>query len=83
MAAGTPPIAVKVPGSGVVDVIRDGYNGLLVSPDGIKKGIKKLLMERDLYEEIKKNGLKFVEGYDWDIIAKRTEEVYEQAKRVL
>ena len=83
MAAGTPPIAVKVAGSGVVDVIRDGYNGLLVSPDGIKGGIKKLLMERDLYEEIKKNGLKFVAGYDWDIIAKRTEDVYEQAKRVL
>lgn len=83
MAAGTPPIAVKVPGSGVVDVIRDGYNGLLVTPDGIKEGIKKLLTERELYEGIKKNGLKFVEGYDWDIIAKRTEEVYEQAKRVL
>jgi glycosyltransferase involved in cell wall biosynthesis len=81
MAAGTPPIAVKVPGSGVVDVIHDGYNGLLVSPDGIKEGIKKLLMERDLYEEIKKNGLKFVEGYDWDITAKRTEAVYEQAIR--
>jgi glycosyltransferase involved in cell wall biosynthesis len=83
MAAGTPPIAVKVAGSGVVDVIRDGYNGLLVSPDGIKGGIKKLLLERELYEGIKKNGLKSVAGYDWDIIAKRTEDVYEQAKRVL
>lgn len=83
MAAGTPPIAVKMPGSGVVDVIRDGYNGLLVSRDGTKEGIEKLLLDANLYEEIRKNGLKSVEGYDWDIIAKRTEEVYEQAKRVL
>jgi glycosyltransferase involved in cell wall biosynthesis len=83
MAAGTPPIAVKMPGSGVVDVIKDSYNGLLVSREGIKGGIEKLLIDDNLYEEIRKNGLEFVEGYDWGIIAKRTEEVYEQAKRVL
>lgn len=28
-----------------------------------------------------KNGLKFVKGYDWDIIAKSMEEICEQAKK--
>ena len=28
-----------------------------------------------------KNGLKFVKGYDWDIIAKSVEEICEQAKK--
>ncbi|MHC1635417.1 MAG: glycosyltransferase family 4 protein [Candidatus Methanospirareceae archaeon] len=79
MAAGTPPIAVKAPGSGVVDVIKDGYNGILVSLRDIKEGMEKLLKGGDIYEELRRNGLEFVKEYDWDIIARKTEEVYKRA----
>jgi len=78
MAAGTPPVAVKAEGSGVVDVIKDGYNGLLVSvkENEIEKAICKMLVDENLYNSLRRNGLKFVENYDWDKVAARTSEVY-------
>ena len=82
MAAGTPPVAVKIPGSGVVDVIRDGYNGLLTSQGELESAIEKLLTMDELYHRLRKEGLEFVKKYDWDIIAKKTEDVYEHARAI-
>ena len=83
MAAGTPPVAVNAPGSGVVDAVTDGYNGLLAPSAGereLESAIERLLTNEDLYERLRKNGLEFVKKYDWEVVAKRTEEVYEQAR---
>jgi glycosyltransferase involved in cell wall biosynthesis len=82
MAAGTPPVAVKIPGSGVVDVIKDGYNGLLTAQGELESAIEKLLTMDDLYYRLRENGLEFVKKYDWDIIAKKTEDVYEHGRAI-
>lgn len=77
MAAGTPPIAIQAEGSAVGDVVLNNYNGLLVSPGDLKVAIEKLLTERNLYSSLRDNGLKYVEDYDWEKIAGKTEKVYE------
>jgi glycosyltransferase involved in cell wall biosynthesis len=81
MAAGTPPIAVQAEGSAVGDVIKNNYNGLLVSEREIEGAIQKLLTNEDLYILLRKNGLRFVKGYDWSKTAERTAEVYEKIRR--
>lgn len=77
MAAGTPPIAVQAEGSAVGDVIKNNYNGLLVPEKLMKRAIQKLLTNEDLYHRLRKNGLSYVSGYDWDKIAKKVAELYE------
>lgn len=80
MAAGTPPIAVKAEGSGVVDIIKDNYNGLLVSSnqESLESAIRKLLTNYDLYARLRKNGLQFIKEYDWDRISERVSELYKK-----
>lgn len=78
MAAGTPPIAIHAEGSAVGDIVLNNYNGLLVPQDELEGAIEKLLIDEDLYISLRNNGLKFVEDYDWDKIAEKTEKVYEK-----
>jgi len=82
MAAGTPPIAVKAEGSGVVDIIRDGYNGLLVLEkeleEGIERAIERMLVDEDLHTSLRRKGINFVKSYDWDKIVAKVLEVYEK-----
>lgn len=79
MAAGTPPIAVLSPGSGVKDIVKHESNGLLAQPtvEEIEKAIFALLTNKSLYRKVRENGLKFVERYDWDNMAAKTLELYE------
>ena len=81
MAAGTPPIAVQTPESGVGDIVKNNYNGLLVLQGGIESAIKKLLTMEDLYYRLRKNGLQFVKGYDWAKIAAKVDNIYEKTGR--
>lgn len=78
MAAGTPPVAVAAEGSGVVDVIRDGYNGLLASetPESLEHAIRRLLADDELHSRLMTGGLEFVRAYDWDVVAGEVERVY-------
>ncbi|RLG38632.1 MAG: hypothetical protein DRN91_02090 [Candidatus Alkanophagales archaeon] len=78
MAAGTPPVAVAAEGSGVVDVIRDGYNGLLASetPESLEHAIRRLLADEELHSRLRAGGLRFVKAYDWDVVASMVERIY-------
>ncbi|MDF2954695.1 glycosyltransferase family 4 protein [Candidatus Alkanophaga liquidiphilum] len=80
MAAGTPPVAVAAKDSGVVDVVRHEYNGLLASEslESLESAIKRLLEDEGLHRRLRAGGQKFVRGYNWDVIAGRVEEIYER-----
>lgn len=82
MAAGLPLIAMNIPGSGVLSLMRDGENGFLLKPglpELIAEKIVQLLRDNRLRERMGMAGRKFVEKFDWDVIADRTLEVYEGA----
>lgn len=81
MAAGLPFIAMNIPGSGVLSLTRDGENGFLLEPNRpelIGERIVQLLLDKKLREKMGSAGRKFVEQFDWDIIAGRTLKVYER-----
>ncbi|MEA3378642.1 MAG: glycosyltransferase family 4 protein [Nanoarchaeota archaeon] len=77
MAAGLPVVATPV--NGVPYEMKDPENGLLV-PYGDKKALKdaivKLLDDDGLRKKIAENNVKTAKKYDWDIIAERVLEVY-------
>jgi phosphatidylinositol alpha-1,6-mannosyltransferase len=82
MAASLPLIAMNIPGSGVLSLVRDGENGFLLEPGRpklIAEKIVQLLRDKKLRKRMGKAGRKFVEKFDWDVIADRTLEVYQEA----
>jgi glycosyltransferase involved in cell wall biosynthesis len=82
MAASLPLIAMNIPGSGVLSLMRDGENGFLLEPGRpklIAEKIVQLLRDKKLRERMGNTGRKFVEKFDWDVIADRTLEVYQEA----
>jgi len=80
MAAGIPVIGTKV--GGIVDIIDNGKNGILVPEKRIKDfiyTINKLLSDEALREKFKKNGLKKVtKKFQWSEIALKTIKEYEK-----
>lgn len=78
MATATPIIASDIPGTR--NVIKHGYNGLLVkpTPSKIAEAIEKLIKNKKLREKLAKNGLKEVKKYSWDKILEQTEQVYRE-----
>lgn len=82
MAAGLPVIAMNVPGSGVLSLVRDGENGFLLEPgrpELIAEKVIQLLRDEKLRGRMGEAGRKFIEKFDWDVIAGRTLEVYQKA----
>jgi glycosyltransferase involved in cell wall biosynthesis len=78
MASGIPIVANKIPA--VRNVIKDGYNGLLVkpTPENLAKAIERLINNPKLREKLAKNGLKEVKKYSWDKVVDQTIEVYKE-----
>jgi glycosyltransferase involved in cell wall biosynthesis len=80
MACGIPVLSTKI--GGVVDVIRDGKNGLLVEPDNVNQladALKKLISDAEYASTLGKNALKTVrENYDINLIANKYVELYER-----
>lgn len=71
MATETPVIASSIPGYRCV--IEDGENGLLVTPANSKEIADKvitLLKDKDLCKSLVKEGLRTVDRYSWDVVAK-------------
>jgi glycosyltransferase involved in cell wall biosynthesis len=69
-AAGKAIIATKT--NGVLEVINDRQNGLLVdpkSPEQIAEMIELLYMDKDLCERLGTNAALSAKKYDWDVIA--------------
>jgi glycosyltransferase involved in cell wall biosynthesis len=82
MAAGLPLIAMNIPGSGVLSLVRNGENGFLLGPgrpELIAEKLIQLLKDEKLRRRMGEAGRKFVEKFDWDVIAGHTLEVYQEA----
>lgn len=61
MASGLPVIAVKSPG--LVEIVEDGVNGLLVDPNeqSIAEAIRTLMNDSDLWQKLSTNGRRIAE----------------------
>lgn len=87
-AAGVPVVATKV--GGVVDIIDDGIDGLLVAPsdpDSMKEAIVKVLRDQELSSALARNArLKVLSKFTLEKMSSATLEVYDEAvasKRIL
>jgi glycosyltransferase involved in cell wall biosynthesis len=79
LAAGLPVIASDV--GGIPELVRDGYNGLLVKPGNppeLAAALSKLVDDRELRDRLASNAKPSVGGYDWSCAAKRYLEFYEE-----
>src|SRR3989344_1208773 len=78
-ASGLPVVASPV--NGVAYEMKDGVNGFFVNYgdiNGLKEKILKILDDKKLIDEFKKNNIKKSEDYSWDKILERTKKVYEE-----
>ncbi|PGL70167.1 glycosyltransferase family 4 protein [Bacillus sp. AFS055030] len=79
MAEGTPLIVSAV--GGLVEIVKDGQNGILVSPNNIEelaRAIILLLNNKQTAMNYSKKGLEVVKGINWASTATKTLEVYNQ-----
>ena len=77
LALGKPVIATMV--GGIPEVVKDGFNGLLIparSPKDVVKALYMLLNDEKLYSELSKNAAKSVCGHSWSGIASEYEWMY-------
>lgn len=78
MACGLPVVATRI--GGVVDIVRDGENGILVEPGdskGLVRGILKILQDEDFARSIASNAFQTIrECYSLDKIVPRYVELY-------
>ena len=79
MACGTPVIGARV--GGIIDVIKEGHNGLLVNADNVGElsdAITKLLGDPEFAQRLGTHGNSEVRrSYSWDRVSRKTLEVYE------
>jgi lipopolysaccharide heptosyltransferase II len=82
-AIGVPVVATKV--GGVVDIITDGSNGVLVypkDPDSLADGIRKVLRDRPLAQRLAAQARKIVEEkFTLEKMCRDTLAIYEEALR--
>jgi glycosyltransferase involved in cell wall biosynthesis len=80
MGVGTPVIATNCP-YGPGEIITHGKNGILTEvgkSDEIAAAIKKLFLNKDLYEKIQQNGFELVKDFTPKKIAKQHELLFEK-----
>ncbi len=80
MASKTPVIASAV--GGIMDVVRDGENGVLVppnSPEDLANAMYSLVAEKIAHKRMMNFCQGFVRKYDWRNIAMKTYNVYQEA----
>jgi glycosyltransferase involved in cell wall biosynthesis len=81
MASGKAVIGSRV--GGVVEVITDGENGVLVNPndaESLSIQIVSLLGDDELRARIGSNGRAFAESHDWSAVARRVEQIYDEIR---
>ena len=78
-ASGIPVIASRV--GGIPDIIQDGVNGLLVEPDDpaqLADRMDLLINDKALRDNLVRNALACVSGYDWSNIAREYIGIYDK-----
>ena len=63
------------------EVTQNGKGGLIFEKDNLNdlyKKIKKLLENKNLYKQKKKQTKKFIKNYEWENIAKKQEKIYQR-----
>ena len=81
MASGVPIVASR--SGGIVDIVRDGVNGLLAEPKNSKdlaEKINQILINPALAEQLKEEAYRTVGDYSYEKIAERFSRVYEIAE---
>ncbi|RLI90524.1 MAG: hypothetical protein DRO95_06045 [Candidatus Altiarchaeales archaeon] len=81
MASGKPVIASRI--GGVIDIIKENKNGILVEPGSIeelKNAIEKLIQDSELRNKIGKKGREMAHMYSEDKIAKKIIKVYQKMR---
>ncbi len=82
MYVGTPVVALRTPGA--QDMLEDGVNGLLVDPargaQGLAEAGERLVSDGALRRKVCDGGCKFAEACSYVAVARRLEEVYQQAQ---
>ncbi|PIS47481.1 MAG: hypothetical protein COT17_03275 [Elusimicrobia bacterium CG08_land_8_20_14_0_20_51_18] len=85
MLSGLVPLCYKT--DGVLDLVKDGYNGFLFEKgDSVKarETLKKLLEENNFYSEIRSNVLKTdLSEFDIDLMVRQQEALYEETAKEL
>jgi len=77
LASGTPVVASDIPGYN--NVIKNGYNGILVSaknPSAITDAVERIIKNNTLRKKLIDNGIASVKQYSWKVISKKVEEFY-------
>lgn len=80
MAAGRAVVASNI--EGYASVVEHGFNGILVEPKdpaALALGLVRVLSDRDLREELGRNGRASAQQYDWSSVAQRVLEAYRRA----
>jgi len=84
MACSTPYVCSNIPA--LREVTADGTGGMLFekdNPEDLARKTLLLLREDELYDKCIRDGLKLVQKYNWENIAKQTEMFYEEARSKL
>jgi glycosyltransferase involved in cell wall biosynthesis len=79
MALGLAPVASAVPGP--LEIVSDGYNGLLVSPRDprqIEAALERLLLDQRLLDRLRSNARSSAQSYGWSQVAAEQLELYRQ-----
>lgn len=82
MAAGLPVVATNIPG--YREIVRDGVEGLLVPPGdagALRAAIARLLSDADLAATLGARGRARADGFSWERLLPRIEEIYERTSR--
>jgi phosphatidylinositol alpha-mannosyltransferase len=76
-ASGTPVIASDI--TGYRTVIKDGYNGVLVTPKdppSITDAVLRILKDKRFAKSLRSHGLESVKKYSWETVTKEIEDFY-------
>jgi phosphatidyl-myo-inositol alpha-mannosyltransferase len=79
MAAGVPVVATDIPG--YREILRDENEGFLVPPgdaEAAAKALRRILDDPALADRLVAAGRARAEGYSWDVLGARLEDVYEE-----
>lgn len=75
MAAGTPVLAVRAPGSAATELLEDG-KGFLCGLEELEDSILRLLQDGALRKDLADRGYRYSMGFDWGAIAQKVLATY-------